>query len=74
MDKVKKQPVVEKKNKIYTIDAYDGDISIRAEEMKKMSAEQVQASLVFFWTLGKELCEILPSFLMEMLNNMKKPE
>ena len=68
------RPVVEKKNKIYTIDAYDGDISIRAEEMKKMSAEQVQASLVFFWTLGKELCEILPSFLMEMLSNMGKQE
>ena len=66
--------MVEKKNKIYTIEAYDGNISIRAEEMKKMSAEQVQASLVFFWTFGKELCEILPSFLMEMLNNMKKPE
>ena len=68
------RPVVEKKNKIYTIDAYDGDISIRAEEMKKMSAEQVQASLVFFWALGKESCEILPSFLMEMLSNMGKQE
>ena len=69
------RPVLEKgDNGVYTIEAYDGNISIRAEEMKKMSAEQVQASLVFFWTFGKELCEILPSFLMEMLNNMKKPE
>ena len=66
------RPVVEKKNKIYTIEAYDGDISIRAEEMRKMSAEQVQSALVFFWTLGKELSQILPSVLMEQLKNIQK--
>ena len=43
------RPIVEEKNKVYTIKAYDGNISIRAEEMKKMSAEQVQSALVFFW-------------------------
>jgi len=32
----------------YTIQAYDGNINKRAEEMQKMSAEQVQASLFFF--------------------------
>jgi hypothetical protein len=36
------------KNGVYTIEAYDGKISIRAEEFKKMSAEQVQSALVFF--------------------------
>ena len=41
------RPIVEKKNDIYIIEAYDGNISIRAEEMKKMSAEQVQSSLFF---------------------------
>jgi hypothetical protein len=35
-------------NGVYTIEAYDGNISIRAEEFKKMSAEQVQSALVFF--------------------------
>ena len=49
----------------YTIDAYDGNINKRAEQMKKMSAEQVQAALFFFSNLGKELLKILPSFLME---------
>ena len=35
------RPIKEKKNDIYVIDAYDGNIRLRTEEMKKMSAEQV---------------------------------
>ena len=66
------RPIVEKKNDIYIIEAYDGNISIRAEEMKKMSAEQVQSALVFFWNLGNELSKILPLYLMERLNKMGK--
>lgn len=56
---------------VYTIAAYDGNITIRAEEMKKMSAEQVQSALVFFWHLGNVLLMTLPSFLMERLKEMK---
>jgi len=55
----------------YTIEAYDGNITIRAEEMKKMSAEQVQSSLFFFYNLGRELSKILPLYLMERLNKME---
>jgi len=65
------RPITEKKNDIYTIEAYDGNIQIRAEEMKKMSAEQVQSALVFFYHLGKELLLTLPSFLTERLKEMK---
>jgi len=65
------RPVKEKKNDIYIIDAYDGDIRLRTEEMKQMSAEQVQSALVFFYTLGKVLSEIMPSYLMERLKEMK---
>tara|TARA_R110000737_G_scaffold80493_3_gene112689 strand:- start:7355 stop:8008 length:654 start_codon:yes stop_codon:yes gene_type:complete len=65
------RPIVEEKNQVYTIAAYDGDISIRAEEMKKMSAQQVQSALVFFYHLGKELLAILPLYLMERLKEMK---
>ena len=65
------RPIKEKKNDIYIIDAYDGNIRIRAEEMKKMSAQQVQSALVFFYTLGKELSEILPLYLMEQLKETK---
>ena len=64
------RPIVEKKNDVYTIEAYDGNITIRTEEMKKMSAEQVQSALVFFWSLGNELSKILPLYLMERLNKM----
>ena len=65
------RPVKLKKNDIYIIDAYDGDITIRTEEMKKMSAEQVQSALVFFYHLGKVLSEILPLYLMERLKETK---
>ena len=65
------RPIKEKKNDIYIIDAYDGNIRLRTEEMKKMSAEQVQSALVFFYTLGKELSEILPLYLMEQLKETK---
>ena len=65
------RPIKLKKNDIYIIDSYDGDIRLRAEEMKQMSAEQVQSALVFFYTLGKVLSEILPLYLMERLKEMK---
>jgi hypothetical protein len=39
--------------------------------MKKMSAEQVQSALRFFFALGKELLKILPSYLMQVLKEMK---
>jgi hypothetical protein len=59
------RPIVEEKNNVYTIEAYDGDITIRTENFKKMAAEQVQSALVFFYNLGKELLKILPLYLME---------
>jgi|TARA_R110002020_G_scaffold51746_2_gene146232 hypothetical protein len=59
-------------NGIYTIAAYDGNISIRAEQMKKMLAEQVQSALVFFYNLGKELLRTFPSFLLERMKEMKE--
>ena len=65
------RPIKLKKNDIYIIDSYDGDIRLRAEEMKQMSAEQVQSALVFFYTLGKVLSEIMPSFLIQRLKEMK---
>jgi len=65
------RPIKEKKNDIYIIEAYDGDIRIRTEEMKQMSAEQVQSALRFFFALGKVLSEILPLYLMERLKETK---
>ena len=65
------RPVTERNGKVYTIQAYDGEITIRAEEMKKMSAEQVQSALVFFYHIVKELLKILPLYLMERMQEMK---
>ena len=65
------RPIKLKKNDIYIIDAYDGDIRLRAEEMKQMSAEQVQSALVFFYTFAKVLSEIMPSYLIQRLKETK---
>ena len=65
------RPIKLKKNDIYIIDSYDGDIRLRAEEMKQMSAEQVQSALVFFYTFAKVLSEILLSFSIQVQKEMK---
>ena len=65
------RPIKEKKNDIYIIDAYDGDIRLRTEEMKKMSAGQVQNALVFFYLLGSVFALTLESFSTSLLKEMK---
>ena len=65
------RPIKYKKENIYIIDAYDGEITMRTEEMKQMSAEQVQSALFFFYNFAKVLSEILPSYLMERLKETK---
>jgi len=65
-------PITEKKNDVYTIEAYDGNIKIRTEEMKKMAAEQVQSALVFFYRFAKELLLTLPSYLTQVLKEMNQ--
>ena len=63
--------IAEGENDTYTIEAYDGNIDIRAEEMQKMSAEQVQNALRFFFALGKILSLTLELYLMERMKEMK---
>jgi hypothetical protein len=65
------RPIVEQKENVYTIEAYDGNISIRAEEMRKMSAEQVQSALVFFYLFVKELYLTMELSLTHRLMEMK---
>jgi len=64
--------VTERNGDVYTIGAYDGNIKIRAEQFKKMSAEQVQAALFFFSNLGKVFLKILPLFLKERTQEIMK--
>ena len=66
------RPITNKKDELYDIAAYDGNIRLRAEQMKKMSAEEVQGSLVFFWDFVNELLKILPSCLTEQTKEITK--
>ena len=67
------RPITDKTDTgVYTIAAYDGNIKIRAEQFKKMSAEQVQAALFFFSNLGKVFIKILPLFLKERTQEIMK--
>ena len=58
------RPITEKKGEHYSIQAYDGALRLRAEEMKKMKAEDVEGALVFFWRFVKKLLIVMPSYLM----------
>jgi hypothetical protein len=66
------RPVTERNGDAYVIEAYDGEITIRAEQMKKMSAEQVQSALVFFYHFATAFMKAMPSFLQERSQEMKK--
>ena len=68
------RPIVEREGDVYTIEAYNGDIKIRAEKMKQMNAEQVQQVLVFFWTFVRLLLVILPLSLTNKKQKNNKKE
>ena len=68
------RPIVEREGDVYTIEAYNGDIKIRAEKMKQMNAEQVQKVLVFFWTFVRLLLVILPLSLTKKKQKNNKKE
>lgn len=64
------RPIVEKEGDAYIIEAYDGKIDVRAEKFKKMSAEQVESSLVFFWIFVKEWSKITKLYLLDQKEEM----
>ena len=66
------RPVKKKSKNGYIISAYDGDIRMRTEEMRLMSAEQVQSALVFFYHLGRTLLNSILLFSMEQMKEMTK--
>ena len=66
------RPITEREKDVYTIAAYDGKITLRAEKMKQMSAGQVQSALVFFWHFVINLSKIMPSFLVERTQEIAK--
>ena len=68
------RPITEKNGSAYTIEAYDGNITIRSETMKKMSAEQVQSALVFFWGFVMIFLQIMPFCLTQRTKEMINPQ
>ena len=65
------RPVKEKGKDAYIIEAYDGNINVRAEKFKRMKAEQVQQALVFFWTFVSVLSRITVSYLTEVIQKIQ---
>ena len=64
------RPIVEKEKDVYAIEAYDGNIRVRAELMKKMTAEQVQGALVFFYNFVSNYLRIMLLYLTERTTQM----
>ena len=55
------RPIVAKEGDYYQIEAYDGEIKLRAEVMRKISAEKVQDALVFVYNFGEILLPTMAS-------------
>jgi len=66
------RPILEIENDAFIIEAYDGNIAVRAEKFKKMSAEQVKSALVFFWSFANVLSTTLLSSLKAHLKDKKE--
>ena len=66
------RPIVAKEGGFYQIEAYDGEIKLRAEVMRKIPAEKVQDALVFFYHLGALLLPTLLSCSIRGLQETRK--
>lgn len=54
------RPIIERESDAYIIKAYDGNIDVRAEKLKRMKAENVESCLVFFWHFVSALLVNIP--------------
>ena len=66
------RPVVEKHNDYYKIEAYDGDIKLRAEKMRNITADKVQDALVFFYNFAGVFLPTMLSCLTNHIRETKK--
>jgi hypothetical protein len=65
------RPIKEEVDGVYTIEAYDGNIKIRTEIMRKMSATQVHSALFFLYHFSSVFKTIMQLSLIEVLQEMK---
>tara|TARA_R110002020_G_scaffold21591_2_gene73478 strand:+ start:200 stop:829 length:630 start_codon:yes stop_codon:yes gene_type:complete len=66
------RPITSKEGKIYSIEAYKGGRERAEKFKKKMTAEQIQQALVFFWNFATEYVRILPLSLIQTLKKMNQ--
>lgn len=64
------RPIIKKKGDLYDIAKYTGDEN--PDIMLDMPMDIVSASLVFFYTLGKELLKAIPNYLEKELKKEQK--
>jgi hypothetical protein len=65
------RPIKHKRKDSYTIEDYLGE-GINEELMKELPMDVVMGSIVFFWTLSKQLLKITPRYLQRQLQTDKK--
>lgn len=64
------RPILETDGNFYTIERYETKSKqMREQKFKQMKASEVESALLFFWTLGSELLNLLPWYLTEKLKN-----
>jgi len=66
------RPVISKDGSSYTIEAYDGNYEERSKAIKNMKAQDVQSSLLFFWSFGSALSMTMQSYSMELIAKRMK--
>ena len=66
------RPIVKGDDNTYTIESYNGDTKERVKQIKKMSSQQVQNALVFFYHFGRIFTKTMELFLISKLRETKK--
>jgi hypothetical protein len=67
------RPVTAEINQQYKIEEYDSDVHLKyAPQMRKMNLANVNAALLFFSTLSKDLVSNTPAYLEQELERLKR--
>jgi len=66
------RPVIDKHNDYYKIEAYDGNIKLRAEIMRNITANKVHDALVFFYNFAGVFLPTMLSCLTNHIRETKK--
>ena len=65
------RPVTKQFSNIYDIEPYEGSSKYQ-EDVKTFPMDVIQAAVVFFWTLSRELVELFPLYSQNLLKDMSQ--